>query len=195
MNISNNGVRGRGAIGTRGAAIRKLLGLLALASGLLVGAGEARAATATVSDNFESGGWSFWSSNPSLGSGFISTWSGARSPTHYAFMYFAQTSTSSWQQAYKVFTTAVTPTACSAKVYLNGIGGGGPGAVEMIDSATWTYIGTAPFTLPSGTTWNAYSVSNSFPCTKSIALRVILSSSASKPTELYVDDASVTWTF
>lgn len=176
--------------------VRMGLGALALIGGLLGSAHDANAATVTTNDNLESGGWSFGFSNPAEGAGIFTTWSLAHSPSTIAYlMYSPSAGASDWMQFYKAFTTTVTPTSCSASVWLRGNGFANHGSVDMIDTASWTYIGSTSYSSVGTAAWVKYTVNNTYTCTKNITVRVTMGTHPGAWEQVYVDDASISWNF
>jgi hypothetical protein len=176
--------------------LRLGVGALVLVCGLVGGTHEAQAATVTQTDNLESGGWTFWASNASQGGGYFTTWSLAHSPSTIAFLYYSPSAgASDWLQAYRSFSTTVTPTSCSASVWLHGNGFPNHGSVEMLDTNTWTYIGSTAYSNVGTSSWVKYTVNNSSACTKNITVRVTMGTHPGSWEEVYVDDASISWNF
>ncbi|WP_437928795.1 hypothetical protein WMF37_05815 [Sorangium sp. So ce291] len=172
------------------------LGALTLIGSLLGSADDAKAATFTINDNLESGGWGFWVSNSAEGAGIFSTWASARSPSTIAYlMYSPSAGASDWLQFYKGFTTAVNPTSCSASVWLRGNGFTNHGSVEMLDTTSWTYIGSTPYSGVGTAAWVKYTVNNTYACTKNITVRVTMGTHPGAWEQVYVDDASISWNY
>ena len=176
--------------------VRMGFGALALIGSLLGNAHDAKAATFTINDNLESGGWGFWASNSAQGGGYFTTWVSAHSPSTIAYLYYSPSAgASDWLQFYKGFTTTVTPTSCSASVWLRGNGSFNHGSVEMLDTTSWTYIGTTPYSSVGTTAWVKYTVNNSYACTKNITVRVTMGTHPGAWEQVYVDDASISWNY
>ncbi|WP_437997399.1 hypothetical protein WMF26_42530 [Sorangium sp. So ce185] len=176
--------------------VRMGFAALAIIGSSLGSAHDAMAGTVTISDNLESGGCGFWASNSAEGGGFSTTWSSARSPSTIAYLYYSPSAgASDWLQFYKAFTTTVIPTSCSASVWLRGNGFANHGSVEMIDTASWTYIGSTPYSGVGAAAWVKYTVNNTYACTKNITVRVTLGTQPGAWEQVYVDDASISWNF
>lgn len=174
-------------------ARRALVGAIALVGSSLI-ASNAHAFTSRVSNDFESGGWSFYFSGN--GDGRIIEYDRARSPSHVAFISTSinGAGASEWGTVYKKFTTPVNAdySSCSATVYLQPLGGF-RGALELINPADFTYIGYRSLNLRSSNTWTSYTVTSSYPCSKAILFRVTFLGSGYQ--QVLTDDASVTWVY
>ncbi|WP_438008348.1 hypothetical protein WME89_06370 [Sorangium sp. So ce321] len=176
--------------------VRMGFGALAFIGSLLGSALDANAATFTINDNLESGGWASWASNPAEGAGFFASWALARSPSTIAYLsYSPSAGASDWLQFSKGFTTTVTPTSCSASVWLRGNGYSNHGSVEMLDTTGWTYIGSTPYSGVGTAAWVKYTVNNTYACTKNITVRVTLGANPGVWEQVYVDDASISWNY
>lgn len=174
---------------------------LLLLCGLFATEKAAQAATFTASDNFEpTPSWTPYTSLPS-GMSFRTTSSTAHSGTRIWTLGFDDTVSEddyedAWVSAHKVFnyTPAPAPKSCKASIWVKGdYWYSNYGYLEMIDAATWTYIGSAYFT--ANLSWTQVTVNNKWACTRSIAVRVVELALPGSGTRVYLDDGSITWTY
>ena len=175
-------------------------GLLAVCGLLAIGK-PAQALTYTVSNNLESA--PSWIPSVSLAGGFSywDTSSSAHSGTKIFTLGFNDTVSEddyqdAWVSAHRVFyyDPAPAPKSCKATIWVKGnYWFDNYGYVEMIDNTTWSYIGQKYFT--ANLSWTQITVTNTWACTRSIALRVVELALPGTATLVYIDDGAVTWTY
>ena len=195
MNISKIEGTCRSITKQHSSSARALLGALALTATMMIGARDAHAAGhAFIFDHFETGGWQFFVT-PSATSfdGYVGVDPQARSPSNSANLGIFTTNTSAWGAVFKTFTAPSQQnfSVCSAVIYLRPELGF-RGSLDMINPSNNTYIGSTPLNIAMGNDWVQEAVVNNYgPCTRSIQLRVVVSSTTGQ--DAFIDDAEVMW--
>jgi hypothetical protein len=205
-------------------ARRGIQGLL-VAFATIVAEQEAHAFTHAVhvSDSFENGGWSFYTTTSggrtgtTGGNGFYDYYpTGAASPsmllgeaedgTHWLHLYENSTVASDWTTMYRTFNipggVIAANTACNVNLYLRAYLTGFHGEIEMFNAETMAYIGyqrvDRDWDGRNTSPWFLVSFWNTWACSKSIVIRITEESSFSlamnqSTQEVDADNVYVNW--
>jgi hypothetical protein len=194
-------------LGVSIAGLRSLVGGLVVAATMLGGARDAQASTELDKFNgpwIPGTQWSFLSSNPShSNSQILNNSTFAHSAPNFAWENLdAATTAGDWIMAYRTFNapSAAPVKSCSALIFIRPFVTESI-SVQMVNPNNWTYIGVSTSNFVNAscsnpepmTCYTHLPVSNSFPCSNSIQLRVVLSGGSGGSRLAYIDDVSVTF--
>lgn len=82
---------------------------------------------------------------------------------------------------------------CSASAWVSAAAAGASGALQLIDTASWTYLTSKSFSFVGSPGWTKVTTDLTASCGRDITVRIVLARDRSTSEAMAVDDVQVNW--